>query len=169
MQGKATIAGQPLHPILVTVPVGCFVAAVAADVVSIWAGPAFFPAMATWLVAFGTIGALIAALPGIVDYLTVPMSHEAKSLASWHMMLNFAAILIFGTAFAMRYGHYSSSAGHALTALGFVVLLVSGTLGGRLAHRYGAGVREAGAAAAPQRRSVRDETQTVTQRGVASR
>ncbi|HTU82998.1 MAG TPA: DUF2231 domain-containing protein [Candidatus Acidoferrales bacterium] len=131
-----------MHPMLVTIPIGCFVAAVAADIVSIWAGPGFFPEMATWLIAFGVIGALVAAVPGFVDLLTVPMSPSAKNLAGWHAMLNLAVIIVFGLAFALRFGHYGSGLGYALTALGIVVVAVSGAIGNRLAHRHLAGSSE---------------------------
>jgi uncharacterized membrane protein len=143
MRGKATVAGHPIHPLMVTLPIGCFVAALIADIVSIWAGPAFFPAMATWLIAFGVISAIVAAFSGVIDYLTAPMSAEAKGLAAWHMTLNLAVIIIFGTAFALRYGHYDSVSGHVLTVLGVVVLLVSGWLGGEIAHRHLVGSSEA--------------------------
>jgi uncharacterized membrane protein len=45
----------------VTVPIGCFVAAVACDIISIWAGPVFWAQMATWLILFGLLSALFAA------------------------------------------------------------------------------------------------------------
>jgi len=142
MQGKATIAGHPIHPILVTVPIGCFVAAVASDVVSIWAGPMFWAQMSTWLLGFGVIGALVAAFFGFVDYLSAPMSALAKNLAAWHMMLNLATVVIFGTAFAMRLLDNTSTLGYVLTGLGIVILGVSGYLGGEVAHRHLVGSSE---------------------------
>ncbi|MBV8491415.1 MAG: DUF2231 domain-containing protein [Candidatus Eremiobacteraeota bacterium] len=123
-------------------PIGCFVAAVVADVVSIWTGPAFFPAMATWLIAFGVVGALIAAMAGIVDYLSAPMTEAAKGIAAWHMVLNIGVIVIFGAEFALRYGHYTSSGGYVLEGVGIVVLAISGTLGGNVAHRHLVGSSE---------------------------
>lgn len=143
MQGKATIAGHPLHPIFVTIPIGCFVAAVASDVISIWAGPPFWSLMATWLVGFGIVGALVAAFFGFVDYLSAPMSAKARAIAAWHMMVNLSAVVIFGVAFAVRLQNVGvSAAGYALTVLGLVVLGVGGALGGSVAHRHLVGSSE---------------------------
>ena len=146
MQGKATIAGHPVHPILVTFPIGCFVAAVVCDIISIWAGPVFWAPMSTWLILFGVIGALVAGLFGFIDYLSAPMSAQAKNVAAWHMTLNLALIIIFGLACAVRFHDHASVAGYALTALGIVLLAVAGYLGGDVAHRHlvGSSERDAG-------------------------
>jgi uncharacterized membrane protein len=142
MQGKANIAGHPLHPMLVTFPIGCFVAAVVSDMISIWQGPAFWSEMSTWLLLFGVIGALLAAFFGLVDYLSAPMSAQAKSIAAWHMTLNIAMIVIFGIACAIRFVDHASVAGHALTGLGIVILAIAGFLGGDVAHRHLVGSSE---------------------------
>ena len=142
MQGKATVAGHPVHPVLVTFPIGCFVAAVVSDLISIWRGPAFWADMSTALLLFGVLGALLAAFFGFVDYLTAPMSAQAKRLAGWHMTLNVAAIVIFGVACAVRFHDHASGAGYGLTGLGIVVLAISGVLGGQVAHRHLVGSTE---------------------------
>jgi uncharacterized membrane protein len=143
MQGKATLAGHPLHPALVTFPIGCFAAAVACDVLSIWAGPVFWAAMSTWLLLFGVIGSLIAAFFGFVDYLSAPMTVRAKNVAAWHMFLNVAMIVIFGLACALRFQDHTAAIGYGLTGLGIVVLGISGYLGGEVAHRHLVGSLEA--------------------------
>ena len=148
MQGKATVAGHPVHPMLVTFPIGCFVAAVVSDIVSIWMGPVFWAAMSTWLLLFGVAGALLAAFFGFVDYLSAPMSVEAKSIAAWHMTLNIAMIIIFGIACAVRFLDHTSVAGYALTGLGIVILAIAGALGGSVAHQHlvGSSERDVGVA-----------------------
>lgn len=170
MQGKATIAGHPLHPMLVTFPIGCFVAAVVSDIISIWAGPVFWAEMSTWLLLFGVLGALLAAFFGLVDYLSAPMTPAAKSLAAWHMTLNIAMIVLFGLACAIRFLDHTSVAGYALTGVGIVVLAISGVLGGNVAHKHLVGsseddvgaLREAAdrTAETPQERLQRDEIST---------
>jgi uncharacterized membrane protein len=166
MQGKGTIAGHPVHPMLVTFPIGCFVAAVVSDVISIWAGPVFWAEMSTWLLLFGVLGSLLAAFFGLVDYLSAPMTAAAKSVAAWHMTLNVAMIVLFGIACAIRFLDHTSVVGYALEGLGIVVLAISGVLGGDVAHRHLVGsseadvgdVREAAdrTAATPQERLQRD-------------
>src|ERR687883_238645 len=65
--------GHPLHPILVTVPIGAWVAALVFDIVSRAGddGPAFAKG-AYWLVGIGIVGALVAAVFGLLDLLAVP-------------------------------------------------------------------------------------------------
>lgn len=155
MQGKATIAGHPIHPMLVTFPIGCYTAAVVCDVISIWAGTAFWAAMSTWLIGFGIAGSLIAAFFGIVDYLSAPMSVEAKSVAAWHMTFAISVVLVFGVAFAIRSGAHATPAGYVLTVAGIVLLAIAGTLGGSLAHRHLVGSAEADVR---QKRTANDET-----------
>jgi uncharacterized membrane protein len=176
MQGKATIAGHPIHPLLITVPVGCFVAAAASDIVSIWAGPMFWSTMATWLLCFGVVSGLLAGIFGFVDYMTAPMSAVAKSLASWHMVLNLSMLVAFAVAFVMRLGNNTSVAGYVLEGLGLVILAASGVLGGQVAHGHLVGSseedlgarREAADVAnlSPEERLVRErETMPPTRRG----
>jgi uncharacterized membrane protein len=143
MQGKATIAGHPIHPILVTFPIGCFVAAVVSNIVSIWAGPVFWAAMSTWLLLFGVIGALVAAIFGFIDYLSAPMTPAARSIAAWHMTLNIGMVAIFGLACAVRFLDHTSPLGYGLTGIGIIVLAVAGILGGNLAHGHLVGSSEA--------------------------
>jgi len=166
MQGKATVKGHPLHPLFVTFPIGCFVAAVVADLISIWAGPVFWAPMSTWLILFGVIGGLLAAFFGFIDYMSAPMTVRAKSIAAWHMTLNIAMIVIFGWACAIRFLDHTSVGGYALTGLGIVILLVSGWLGAEVAHNHLVGSTEQDArlgreaadntALAPQERAQRE-------------
>ena len=166
MQGKATVANHPVHPLLVTIPIGCFVAAVVADLISIWQGPAFWAAMSTWLILFGIIGGLLAAFFGFIDYMSAPMTVRAKSVAAWHMTLNIAMIVVFGWACAIRFLDHTSVAGYALTGLGIVILAVAGWLGGEVAHGHLVGSSEQDArvtrvaadtgALAPQERAQRE-------------
>jgi uncharacterized membrane protein len=147
MQGKATIAGHPIHPPLVAVPIGCFVAAVVSDVVSIWTYHGFFATMSTWLIGFGLAGSVLAALFGFIDYLSAPMTMRAKRTASWHALLNIAVVIVFGTALAVRAEFPSSVAGYVLTIAGVSVLVVSGWLGGELVSRHLVGCSESDAGA----------------------
>lgn len=142
MQGKATVAGHPLHPLLVTFPIGSYVAAVIADIIFLAGGSSFWGTMSMWLIAFGLAGSLIAGFFGFIDYLTAPMSAQARQVANLHMMLNVAVIIVFGVAFAARYFWPPFAWGHVATFVGICLLLVSGILGGNLAHQHLVGSTE---------------------------
>lgn len=140
MQGKATVAGHPIHPMLVTLPIGFFVGALVCDVILAFTHNPFWPQLSVVLIGFGVVGALLAALFGFVDYLTAPMPAAAKATATRHMVLNLLAVVIFAVAFWLRWGDNVSTTGIVLTVFGVLVLAVSGWLGGHLSYHYGVGV-----------------------------
>ncbi len=134
MQGKAAIAGHPIHPALVGFPIGFFGAVLVSDVISIWGNPAFWPHVALWLIAFGVVGALLAALFGFVDYFTAPIDGSIKARATTHMILNLLVVALYIAAFFVRYGNPISMLGYVLTYVGLGTLLVSGWYGGHLVY-----------------------------------
>lgn len=134
MQGKATVADHPLHPMLIGFPIGFFGAVLVSDIISIWGNPAFWPRMSLWLIAFGVIGALFAAVFGFIDYFTAPMSPAAKRTATTHMILNLTVVAVYIGAFFVRYGDPVSAWGYVLTYVGLAILVVSGWYGGHLVY-----------------------------------
>jgi len=140
MQGKATVAGHPIHPMLIAFPIGFFVGAVVCDIILAVTHNSFWPAMSVALIGFGIVGALVAALFGFIDYATAPMPAEVKATATRHMVLNLLAVVIFAVAFWLRLGDNVSTTGIVLTVAGVLVLAVSGWLGGHLSYHYGVGV-----------------------------
>jgi uncharacterized membrane protein len=65
--------GHPLHPLLVTVPIGSWVASLVLDIASKASdNPSAYLIAARWLIGIGVIGALVAALFGLMDQATIP-------------------------------------------------------------------------------------------------
>jgi len=59
--------GHPVHPILVTVPIGAWVASLVFDLMAAFGDePEVFARGAYWLVVIGIVGALLAALAGLL-------------------------------------------------------------------------------------------------------
>jgi len=134
MQGKATIAGHPIHPMLVAFPIGFFAGAVISDIITFLGHPDFWPRMSISLIAFGIIAALVAALFGFIDYFTVPMEPAVKKTATTHMILNLFVVAIYVVALFVRASNPVSTLGYILTFGGLVFLVVSGWFGGHLAY-----------------------------------
>jgi uncharacterized membrane protein len=134
MQGKATFADHPIHPMLVAFPIGFFGGVLISDVISIWGDRAFWPHMSVWLIAFGIVAALVAAAFGFVDYFSAPMSSAAKKAATTHMILNLTVVVLYAAAFAVRYGDETSVLGYVLTYVALALLVVSGWYGGKLVY-----------------------------------
>lgn len=135
--------GHPFHPILVTVPIGAWIASLVFDVVSRFADDAeVFAKGAYWLIAIGIIGALAAAVFGFLDLLTIPKGTVAFRTALTHMALNLSVTAAFVVSFLLRMGRVEE--GNAvdvglivLSAVALAVLGVSGWLGGKMTYRYG--------------------------------
>ncbi|WP_026413314.1 DUF2231 domain-containing protein [Actinomadura oligospora] len=139
--------GHPLHPILVTMPIGAWVTSLVFDVASrIVHDPSFLTRGSLWLIAVGVFGALAAAVFGFLDLLVITPGTRAFRTALLHMALNLAVTAGYGAGWAWRAlsDHYDQvEAGQiTLSVVCLAVLGGSGYLGGRLAYRYGVRVAD---------------------------
>lgn len=133
--------GHPFHPILVTVPIGAWVASLVFDIGAfLVADPGFLVRGARWLIAIGVLGALAAACVGLLDLFAVPTRTKAFRTGLLHMSLMLLVTIAFAAGFFWRGGAADNSVQpgpFALTIAALVVLVVGGALGGRLAYRFG--------------------------------
>jgi uncharacterized membrane protein len=140
--------GHPFHPILVTVPIGAWVTSFVFDIASrVVDAPAFLSRGAAWLIAVGLIGALLAALLGLLDFLQIPPGTPAFRVGLTHLGLNLAVVAAYIGNFFWRYADYGTVGSVrigqlVLSAVSLAVLVVSGYLGGQLAYRYGVRVAD---------------------------
>lgn len=137
--------GHPFHPILVTVPIGAWAAALVFDVASrIVADPAFLTEGSRWLIGIGVLGALAAAATGFLDLLAIPTGTKAFRTGLVHMTLNLAATAAYAVNFLWRddKGEQVGTGPLLLSAASFATLGASGYLGGKLAFRYGVRVAD---------------------------
>ncbi len=129
---------------LITVPIGALVSSVVFDIVHLATGNAVWASAAFWTMAIGIIGALVAAIPGFVDWWRIPRATRAKQVGVTHMLVQLLGTTIFIINWLMRY-HAAESAGVGLFILSvFALILISigGWLGGELVERLGIGVWE---------------------------
>jgi uncharacterized membrane protein len=136
--------GHPFHPILVTVPIGAWAASLVFDIASRAnsAGSASLVDASYWLIGLGIVGALVAALFGLMDLLTIPRGTRAFRVGLTHLALNLTVVALFVGDFAWRHGDYYEltkvkTGQLALSAVALAILVVSGWLGGMLTYRYG--------------------------------
>lgn len=147
MRSKAAIGNHPIHPALVTIPIGAFVLALIGDIVTSAAQTQFWYSFALCCIGIGILGALLAAIFGFVDYFSVSMTSRAKTLATSHMVLNLTAVVLYIISFFLRLNnaafHTSRWAGvMALEVIALVILATSGWIGGQMAYVYRVGVVE---------------------------
>jgi len=153
--------GHPFHPILVTVPIGAWVASLVFDVIS-RAGDdgEVYARGAWWLIGIGIAGALVAAVFGFLDLLAIPTGTRAFKTALTHMGLNLGVVALFAVGLALRHGDLDDADGTpvgmlVLSAVALAVLGASGWLGGMLTYRYGVRVVDEAAQADAYARAVR--------------
>jgi hypothetical protein len=96
--------GHPFHPILVTAPIGAWVAGLVFDIASRVAhDPGFLTRGSMWLIALGVLGALLAAMAGFLDLFAIPPGTPAFRTALLHMSLNLLVTALYAGGFAWRH------------------------------------------------------------------
>lgn len=140
MSSPASIAKHPIHPMLVVFPIGLWIFSLVSDIIyRMGWGPAVWNDVAFYTLAGGIVGALLAAVPGLIDLLA--MSGKSKTIGIWHMCVNLIAVAIFAASLWMRTSNApGATLPFALSIVGVVLLGVSGWLGGEMVYVRGVGV-----------------------------
>ncbi len=144
MRSKASIAGHPIHPMLIPFPLALWATSFVVDILFYFLRHPTLLVISKFMIAAGCIGGLAAAIPGIVDWLSIK-NDPAKKVANWHARLNIIALVVFAISLLLRLGSYSDFVGRKLTIpfllslVGVILISISGWLGGELAFRYGIG------------------------------
>lgn len=142
LQGKWL--GHPLHAALVHVPVGGWLVAAALDVVIAagWSAQPVLPKLAFYAVGLGLLGAVIAAITGIAEWLAIKPGKPAKKLGVYHMILNLAAAVLFGVNFALRLENETAVTGAVLgtSISGALLVIVGAYIGSLIVFDQGIGV-----------------------------
>ena len=96
MKTPANILGHPIHPMIIPFPFALWTFSLIADLIYyfgshdyLWVNVAFYTLLG------GIIGAVLAAVPGIVDYFSI-RDRKVLSIAAWHARFNIIALLVFG-------------------------------------------------------------------------
>jgi nitrite reductase/ring-hydroxylating ferredoxin subunit/uncharacterized membrane protein len=137
VRSRASFKAHPLHPALIPFPFAFLSGATLFDLAAwIWQSDALTVTAAHLTVA-GIAGGLLAAVPGVIDYLyTVPPASSGKTRATQHAASNIAALGLFGFAFALRESDWTATGLTVLLeAAGFIVISYAGWLGGTLVTR----------------------------------
>jgi uncharacterized membrane protein/nitrite reductase/ring-hydroxylating ferredoxin subunit len=143
MRSKASFRGHPIHPALIPFPFAFLIGAFAFDAAGI-----LFERPSWWttgghLAVAGVLTALVAAVPGLVDYFyTVPPRSTGKRRATRHMIVNLSAVTLVAAAWFIRRDIRLEPTVFVLTLeLGALVLLIiGGWMGGTLVNRNQIGV-----------------------------
>ena len=141
MKTPASIAGHPIHPMLVPIAIGGFVLSFAFDLIALaTASGNPWNLLAYYTMVGGIIGALAAALPGLIDLLSLAPGYT-KGVAVKHMLINLTVVAIYIFNAYLRHGASQDlKLPMILSVVTVLMLLVSGWLGGKMVFEAGVGV-----------------------------
>ena len=142
MKSKASFKSHPLHPILVSFPIAFFIGTLLFDVLGLVYKEEHLHIAALYLEVAGIGFGLLAAIPGIIDYIfIVPPKSSAKKRATKHGLTNTLMVIIFSVALYLR--HNPEISFYVIISLelsGVILLSIAGWLGGTLVYRNQIGV-----------------------------
>jgi uncharacterized membrane protein len=143
---QATVAGHPLHPMLVGFPVAFYTATFVAFVIFAVNAEPFWYRLAFIANVAGVVMAVVAAIPGFIDWsLGIPSRTAAKRTGALHMGFNILALLMFGVNLAVSAGGWRELAPNVVaplvfSGLGLVLTLCAGWLGWQMVQTHHVGV-----------------------------
>lgn len=154
----ARIAGHPVHPMLVPLPIGCWVATLICDLVFWRTASEGWAVAAMWLLGAGLVTAVLAALAGLADFAGDRRIRQIPD--AWqHAIGNVIAVVLALASFGLRWRYGASAAvmpwGLVLSVAVAGILLFTGWKGGELVFRHGVGVADEPADIAARPREVR--------------
>lgn len=142
MTTPASIRNHPIHPMLIVFPIGLLVFSFVCDIIY-HAGPhnPIWKVIAFYTIAGGVIGALLAAIPGFIDYLSIT-DRRVKRIATTHMVLNLVvvALFIFNLGFRYNASPDREIVGLVLSLIAISFMAVAGWLGGTMVYEHHMGV-----------------------------
>jgi uncharacterized membrane protein len=138
-----SIAGHPLHPMVVPLPIASFIGALAADLAYAGTENLFWVEAGQWLLGVGIVTALLAAVGGFIDFMG-DARIRALAAARRHLIGNLTLVVLEAINLFVRMGDDSADAvvplGLSLSAVGVLLLLFNGWQGWEMVYRHRVGI-----------------------------
>ena len=132
------IAGHPLHPAIVTMPIAFLVGTAATDIAYWLTGDLFWARASFWLIVAGLVTGIVAALTGMMDFMKI--GRVRKHTAGWaHMYANVTALVLTAINLGLRLGNPAENilfTGLIISVIIATLLGISGWYGGELVYRH---------------------------------
>lgn len=151
MESRAKALGHAIHPMLIPFPLGLLATAVVFDIVYLITDRPGFAVAAAYMIGAGSIGGLLAAPFGWIDWFKIPSGTRAKSVGLLHGIGNIVVVVLFAVSWLLRAGAAWEPTALALVCSFAAVLLAvaAAWMGGELVERLGVGVDEGAGVDAP--------------------
>ncbi len=143
MHSRASIAGHPIHPMLVAFPVAFYVSTVVTLLVFLATGDPFWFTVALYANIAGVVMAAMAAAPGLVDLLSLERRSRARTIGIRHAGFNVLALMLFAGSAGVLWNNTSTlevTAPLILGILGVCSTMIAGWLGYTLVQTFHVGV-----------------------------
>lgn len=142
-RSTARIGGHPLHPMLVPIPIGCFIGTLVTDLVYWKTATIMWANISAWLLTVGLVISIFVVLAGLIDFLGDRRIRALRAVWIHGLGNALALILSIVNAFVHSRDAYTSvvPTGLILSALVVLILLVTGWNGWEMVYRHGVGVR----------------------------
>src|ERR1700677_3814881 len=140
LRPTAPIAKHPIHPMLIPVPIVCFIGALVTDIAYARSAEMMWADFSSWLLAVGFIGGVLAAIVGLIDFLGNRLIREQAP--AWPHLIGNLVVLVL--AFLNNLIHtrdaYTSvmPTGLILSILTVLVLPVTAWFGREMVYRTSA-------------------------------
>ncbi len=144
-KSTASIAGHPIHPMIIPFPIAFFVSTLVCDIVYWATARGEWATAATWLLGAGIVMALLAAVVGLVDVFGDRRIRELNDVW-WHAGGNVLVVLIELYNWSTRYAQGTSAIipiGIILSLVAAIILVFNGWMGWEMVYRHRVGVLDA--------------------------
>jgi uncharacterized membrane protein len=143
-KSTASVAGHPLHPMLVEFPIAFFVATFVCDLAFWRTGVPFWAAASLWLIGAGLVMAALAAVVGLIDFFGDARIRTLND-SWWHAGGNILAVLIQLYNWYLRFQTGDAAivpTGLSLSLVVVCILLFTGWKGWKLVYLHRVGVSD---------------------------
>jgi nitrite reductase/ring-hydroxylating ferredoxin subunit/uncharacterized membrane protein len=136
MKSRASIKSHPLHPMLIVYPFAFLTGAFGFTAAAAATRKRDLRDVAGHLIPAGIVAGLVAAVPGVVDYLSVvPPQSSGRTRATKHALLNVTGLGLFTASWLLERSRRRPNVSLLIQGLGSAALSVAGFLGGTLVYR----------------------------------
>lgn len=160
MESRVKVLGHPLHTMMVMIPFGLLAGSVLFDLIALVTDNPALHYAAFWMIGIGVLAGVAAAIPGAIDFFTIPRHTRAWRVGALHGAGNLAMVALFAISWILRRELPSDPDAIPLTlsVIAFGLACATGWLGGELVDRLGVGVDDGANLDAPSSLSGRSTT-----------
>ncbi|HSZ50822.1 MAG TPA: DUF2231 domain-containing protein [Caulobacteraceae bacterium] len=145
-RSTARIAGRPIHPMLVPVPIVCFTGTLITDIAYWRTANMQWANFSAWFLAVGLFFSIFVVIAGLIDFLADRRIRGLRQVWVHGLGNGLVLILSIWNAFVHSRDAYTSVVPTGLTLSFIVVLILAVTVwnGWSMVYRHGVGVRPEG-------------------------